>query len=152
MVQALHLPMARAKKSPTFKGNHFMKVLVLLLSTLVMSQAFAGNLTLNGGESVVIQANTSTRVTCNATAGGGGSSPDLAQCHYDNANLQNQVNQLQNQLYQCQNSQRPQVWNCTYTCGGNNGMGSDANKAVACRAAKSDSGVQCSSQCDCTLE
>lgn len=115
-----------------------------------LNTAFAATLNLESGESAVIQANTSTRVTCN-----GHSSPvgGDAQCYQENADLKIQINQLQNDLYYCQmNNQKPKIWNCTYVCGGNNGMGSDTSKAAACRAAKEDSGVMCSAQCECEQE
>ena len=131
----------------------FMKALLFVLATMTLSTSFAATLTLGGGEAAVIQANVSTRVSCGGGQGGGGHAPGdggLAQCYQDNSNLRVQLNQLQNDLFRCQSqSQNPKVWNCTYTCSGNNGMGSHTDKATACRAAKDDSGAMCASQCEC---
>jgi hypothetical protein len=128
-----------------------MKNILITFLIFIVSNSFAATLKLGGGESAIIQANVSAKVSC----GGNSSTPDggSEQCYQENANLRVQINQLQNDLYQCQsNNQNHKVWNCTYVCGGNNGMGSDVDKSVACREAKRDSGVQCSSQCECTQE
>lgn len=125
------------------------KIVFLLIASTMLNNVFAATLDLRGGESAFIQANVTASINCR---GQGQSSPDngSAQCYQDNANLRVQINQLQNDLYRCQtDKQQPKIWNCTYTCGGNNGMGSDTDKSVACRAAKQDSGVQCASQCEC---
>lgn len=129
-------------------------ILALFISTfnmLTVRTTFAAELNLGSGESALIQANVTTRASCD----GGFSHPGdgSAQCYQENANLKVQINQLQNDLYFCRsNNSKPKIWNCTYTCGGNNGMGSNADKAIACRDAKTDSHVQCGSQCDCTQE
>lgn len=118
---------------------------------LHINRCSSAELNLERGESALIQANVTTRATC----GGGFPHPGdgLTQCYQENANLKVQINQLQNDLYLCRsNNNRPRIWNCTYTCSGNNGMGSNLDKAIACREAKQDSGVQCSSQCECTQD
>lgn len=128
-----------------------MKKIFLTVATILAltTQTFAASLNLSGGESAIMQANVNTSVTC---GGGYGPVPQpqpdngLAQCLQDKS-------YFQNELYKCQNqNQTPKVWNCTYTCGSNNGMGSDVDKAAACNKAKRDSGVQCSSQCECARE
>lgn len=129
-----------------------MKTLLLTLSLLLSATSFAANLNLGGGESAIIQANVATQVTCGR---GGSSRPGAGdqQCFQENANLRVQVNQLQNDLYNCRrNSETPKVWNCSYVCGGNNGMGSNVSKAVACQEAKDNSRVMCASQCQCEQE
>lgn len=129
-------------------------ILALFISTfiiLTVNRTVAAELNLASGESALIQANVTTRASCGSahTHPGDGS----AQCYQENANMKVQINQLQNDLYLCRsNNNRPRVWNCTYTCSGNNGMGSNMDKAIACREAKTDSGVQCSSQCECTQD
>lgn len=130
---------------------------ILCLQTVVAS---AASLSLGGGEAAIIQANVSTQVSCSGPSGlvpgpsqGSDGGFNNVQCAQENANLRVQNAQLQSELYQCRTiSQKPKVWNCTYVCGGNNGMGSSEDKSVACKAAKQDSGVQCASQCSCTLE
>lgn len=81
----------------------------------------------------------------------GSCSTDLSQCYQDNRNLQNQLMYTQNQLYQCQNGNKK--WNCSYSCGGNYGVGSDGDKSAACKKAKSDAHAICGGvQCECSYE
>jgi len=126
-----------------------MKLKTLIICLILHTQTFAAVLNLQPGESALIKPNTTTSVTCSNSNNNTGST----QCMQEVANLRVKVNQLQNDLHLCQlNNQKPKVWNCTYVCSGNNGMGSDISKAAACQQAKQDSGVQCAAQCQCEQE
>ena len=53
---------------------------ILIVLTLLASQVFAANMSLSGGESATIQANTNVRVTCEANGSSGDHHSNAAVC------------------------------------------------------------------------
>lgn len=112
----------------------FLIAIALITQTLCLGSAQAQNVNLKRGEYVtVVCGNKAINPVTPITPGSD------QQCWNENANLRAQISNLQNDLYNCQNSAKS---SCRIKCGTQlKGFGSGRNNGEACQNAKENSNL-----------